>query len=121
VRMISEKMLGTKAMAEFRTALMTAQTEAAKVLNSATANGVLSDSARHELEELVNGNMPYAAMEGSFQTLKQDMENRRQSYADDIAAIKLRLNGPSSSGSNAPPAAGGGDWFSQFGGKARQQ
>lgn len=92
VRMISSKMIGTPEMATFRTNLLTAQTEAAKVLNSANASGVLSDSARHEAQEILDGNLPYPAMVASINALKQDMGNRKQSYQEQLGEIKNRLN-----------------------------
>lgn len=91
VRAISGRMLGTEEMAAFKTALNTAQTEAAKVLNSSNASGVLSDSARHELQDIVDGNMSYKAMVASLNTLKQDMANRHQAYTEQISDIQGRL------------------------------
>jgi hypothetical protein len=91
IRMISEKMIGTEAMARFKADLLTAQNEAAKVLNSANMTGVLSDSARHELQELANGNLSYGALKGAFEEIKNDMGNRKASYQEQIADIKGRL------------------------------
>ncbi len=96
VRMISGNMIGTANMAAFKTALNTAQTEAAKVLNSSNASGVLSDSARHELQDLVDGNATYPALKASLDTLRQDMSNRHQSYQQQIADIQNRIKGASS-------------------------
>jgi hypothetical protein len=93
VRNITADMIGTPAMAKFRTALLTAQTESAKVLASANANGVLSDSARHEAQEILDGNLPYPAMVASANQLKTDFGNRHQSYADQLTAIKGRMGG----------------------------
>jgi len=101
VRMINSNMLGTANMAAFKTALATAQTEAAKVLNSSNATGVLSDSSRHELQEIVDGNMPLPAMVASLNTLKQDMSNRTQAYQAQISDIQGRIKG---AGSSTPPA-----------------
>ena len=98
VRMISDKMLGTPQMAQFRTALLTAQTEAAKVLSSATGAGVLSDQARKEAEDVLDGNLPYPAMMASINQLKTDFNNRKTSYQAQIADIQNRLkNAPQSS------------------------
>ena len=91
VRMLSSQMIGTQNMAAFKTALTTAQTEAAKVLNSSNATGVLSDSSRHELQDVIDGNMPLPAMIASLNTLKQDMGNRTQSYQAQIGDIQNRI------------------------------
>lgn len=93
VRMISASALGTPEMAAFKTALNTAQTEAAKVLNSSNASGVLSDSARHELQDVIDGNVPYSALVASLNTLKQDMANRTQSYQQQIGDLQTRIKG----------------------------
>jgi hypothetical protein len=100
VRMISEQMLGTPAMAKFKADLLTAQTESAKVLNSANATGVLSDSSRKEAQDILSGNLPFPAMVAAVNELKNDMGNRHQSYQDQISDIQGRLRNP-----NAPPAA----------------
>lgn len=92
-RMISSQMIGTDKMAAYKTALTTAQTEAAKVLNSSNATGVLSDSSRHELQDVIDGNMPLSAMVASLNTLKQDMGNRTQSYQAQIKDIQNRIKG----------------------------
>lgn len=100
VRSIDSKVLGTKEMAAFRTALLTAQNEAAKVLTSANASGVLSDSARKEAQDVLDGNLPFPAMMASINQLKTDFGNRHTSYQEAINAIKGRMgNKPGS-----PPA-----------------
>ena len=98
IRMMNEKMIGTENMAKFKAALLTAQTETAKVLNSATGSGVLSDSARKELEDMLSGNLPYPAMVGAIKQLKTDMNNREQSYNIQIADIKKRMGGKAEEG-----------------------
>jgi hypothetical protein len=124
VRNISSQMIGTPEMAQFRTALLTAQTEAAKVLNSATGAGVLSDSARKEAQDILDGNLSYPAMISSINQLKTDMGNRHQSYAEQIADIQGRLKGknsaPAAGGGTAAPATSSG-WGAQFGGVQRNQ
>jgi hypothetical protein len=92
VRSITSSMLGTQNMAAFNTALSVAQTEAAKVLTSSNASGgVLSDSARHDMQDIVDGNMPLPAMIASLNTLKQDMANRTQAYQSQIGDIQNRI------------------------------
>ena len=107
VRQLSSQMIGTANMAAFKTALTTAQTEAAKVLNSTNATGVLSDSSRHELQDVIDGNMPLPAMVASLNTLKQDMANRTQSYKAQIGDIQGRIQRTGST-PNTPSAQPGG-------------
>lgn len=106
VRMISEKMIGTPEMARFKTALLTAQTEAAKVLSSANASGVLSDSARHETQEILDGNLSFPAMMASINQLKTDFGNRHESYADQITDIKRRIGGKAAPAPTANQSSG---------------
>ena len=103
VRAIGADVIGTPEMAAFRTALLTAQNEAAKVLTSSNASGVLSDSARHEAQDVLDGNLPFPAMMSSINQLKTDFKNRHDSYADQISDIKKRLgdSGGSGGGSSA--------------------
>lgn len=100
VRQLTGRLIGTDNMAAFSANLATAQTEAAKVLNSANAGGVLSDSARHELQTIIDPNSSFTAIRASLNALKQDMGNRTQAYQQQIADIKGRL-----SGGAAQPAA----------------
>lgn len=112
VRMITGSMIGTANMAAFKTALATAQTEAAKVLNSSNATGTLSDSSRHELQDIIDGNVPLPAMVASLNTLKQDMGNRTAAYQQQIGDIQKRLGGKA-----AAPSSGTSDFIMQGGHK----
>lgn len=109
VRALNANMIGTENMARFKTALNTAQTEAAKVLNSSNASGVLSDSARHELQSIIDGNMPYKSMVASLDTLRQDMKNRSDAYQQQISDLQTRIKGgtPSQPTSGSGQSAGG--------------
>ncbi len=126
LRMITAKMIGTDNMAALKTALYPVQTESAKVLNSSNASGVLSDSARHELQDIVDENMTYGAMMTSLNTLKQDMGNRTQSYQAQIGDLQNRIKGMGTAQGGAQPAGqsatpgapGGSNLFGQFGGAA---
>lgn len=120
VRMISSQMIGTENMASFKTALATAQTEAAKVLNSSNATGVLSDSSRHELQDIIDGNVPLPALVASLNTLKQDMANRTSAYQDQINDLQRRIKGAGTGAPQnptPPQPAPNADPFAQFGGK----
>jgi hypothetical protein len=72
------------------------------------------------LQQILDGNLSYKALVGSLGTLKQDMNNRTQSYQIQIGDIQKRIRGAGTPGQtqmNAAPGAGG-DPFSQFGGKS---
>ena len=93
LRMITGKMIGEKNYAEMQAARQTAATETAKVLGSATASGVLSDSQKKEALDVLDGNLPANSSIGVVGTLKQDFANRHQSYQQQIDDIKKRLGG----------------------------
>jgi hypothetical protein len=121
VRAINSQMIGTENMAKFHTALYTAQTEAAKVLNSSNATGVLSDSARHELQSIIDGNAPLPAILGSLSTLKQEFGNRTQAYQQQIGDLQQRIKGAGSNSQPNQPQQGqqpSSNPFAQFGGVA---
>lgn len=96
VRLASKALTGSENQAAFDAARTTALTEIAKVLNSSNASGVLSDSARHEVEGLIGPNATLKQIYAAANVLKQDMANRHQAYQDQIGDIKHRM-GPQSS------------------------
>jgi hypothetical protein len=104
-RQISAKLIGSDAMARFKTDLQTVQTEAAKVLNSSTGTGNLTDSARHELQDIIDGNAPISAMMASMGELRVDMNNRTQSYQAQIADVQNRIKNVGGTATQATPAA----------------
>lgn len=93
LRAITKSMIGDANYAAMETARQTAATEAAKVLGSANASGVLSDSQKHEALDVLDGKYPLAATIKVVDTFKQDFANRHAGYQQDIDAIKARLNG----------------------------
>lgn len=119
LRQLSEKMVGSQNMAAFNAARTTALTEIAKVLNSSNASGVLSDSARKEVSDLIGPNATLNQIYQAAAILKQDMHNRHQSYQDQIADIQKRLSSPGAgnggaagSAAGSTPGAGAFDWNS---------
>ena len=93
LRALDMKLLGSSDQAAANAARTTALTEIAKVLNSANATGVLSDSARHEVEQLIGGDATMKQVVAAANILKQDMGNRKQSYQEQIKAINNRISG----------------------------
>lgn len=125
LRKITADMIGTDNMSRLRTALASAQAESAKVLSSANASGVLSDHARDEAKDFLDGNLPLSAMLAQADQLHTDFGNRHQSYADQIAAIKNRLGDKKATSEGAGPAGGSKPanhpFFESLGGQVRQQ
>ena len=62
--------------AEYLAQIVFVQTEAARVLNNPRLVGQLTDSARQEMEKVINGDMPLNATERVLTRIKKDGENR---------------------------------------------
>lgn len=107
MRLIDDKMIGSDNYQAMKAAQQTAASEAAKVLGSANASGVLSDTQKKEAEDILSGNLSYSAAKKVVETLKQDFANRHQSYADQIADIKGRIGGGGGSQSNPSAQSSG--------------
>jgi hypothetical protein len=93
LRKIDDKMIGSDNYQAMKAAQQTAAAETAKVLSSANASGVLSDSQKKEAEDILSGNLSYSAAQKVVATLKQDFSNRHTSYQAQIADIQKRLGG----------------------------
>jgi hypothetical protein len=93
LRTIDDKMIGSDNYQAMKAAQQTASAEAAKVLSSANASGVLSDTQKKEAEDILSGNLSYSAAKQVVATLKQDFANRHQSYQDQISDIQKRMGG----------------------------
>lgn len=120
LRSVASGALGSEDQAAFNAARQTALTEIAKVLTSANAgSGVLSDSARHEVEGLIGPDASLKQIVSAANILKQDMANRHQSYRDQISDIHSRLGGKKTEAQGGTSATQSNDFFSQFGGKTR--
>jgi hypothetical protein len=113
LREITSAMIGEQNYAAMQAARQVAATETAKVLGSATASGVLSDSQKKEAMDVLDGNLPYAATLQVVNTLKQDFANRHQSYQQEIGNLHGMVNKQQGGGSDnppPPPATGGFSW-----------
>lgn len=91
LRSLTASMIGAGNLAAVNAARQTAATETAKVLASANASGVLSDSQKKEAMDVLDGNLSYNASVDVVNTLKQDFGNRHESYQNQIADIKKRM------------------------------
>lgn len=94
LRAITGTGLGSAEQTAFETARRTVVPEFAKILANPGLSGQLSDSARHEVEEVVKGNATMAQILAAARVLKTDTANRRTSYDDQIKAIQQRIATP---------------------------
>jgi hypothetical protein len=98
--------MGSPSMAAFNTARETMKVEYARLLQSpGVASGVLSDTARREIENVVSGNLTKPQLIRSLQVLKRDAVNRRTSYDKQLGQIQGRLrNNPVGAAATMPTA-----------------
>ena len=83
--------LGDPKVAAFNTALETVKPEFARLLSSPGASGMLTDTARREMQAIIGGDLTIPQMRKSLGILKRDAMNRRQAYSNQIDQIRARL------------------------------
>jgi hypothetical protein len=126
IRKIQSGVLGTSDMAAVTTARTVAMNEIAKVLSNPGMSGVLTDSAKTEAQGLIGGDFTLNSIKKAANVLIKDMDNRHDSYQQQIDDIKKQLGANAApAGKETPtattptPESNKGDFFSQFGGKPR--
>ncbi len=79
--------------AEFLAQMQIVSTEAARVLNNPRLVGQLTDSARHEMQEIVNGNMPLDSLVRVIHRIQQDGANRVNAMKEEQADLRGVIGG----------------------------
>lgn len=103
-RKFQEKVAGDPRMTQFNVARQVAVQEVGKVLSGAMGSAAISDSARHEVEQLLSPDASLAQIQAAADILRQDMHNRKAAYAAEIAGVRTRASGqPKSAPETAPP------------------
>ena len=103
LRDLNEKMIGSENMAAVNAARQVANNEVAKVTSGGGLSGVLSDSARHEVESYNPKNATFAQTKAVANVVKQDMANRHGSMDATLSDIKARIGGGTKTGQEAKP------------------
>jgi hypothetical protein len=93
LRSLQSKFAGDPRMAALESSRQTAATELAKILSGSTGAGALSDSARHEVEKLLDPNATVAQWASAAKVLRQDMQNRKAATHAQIEEIRGRIGG----------------------------
>lgn len=106
MRQLTKNLVGSDAMAAVDAARQVANNEIAKVTAGGGLSGVVSDSARKEIESFNPQNATLKQTLAVAKVLKADMANRHQSMDATLGEIKSRM-GTSSAPDSAPPAGGG--------------
>jgi hypothetical protein len=90
LRELASGAFGSEAQAAAKTALTVVRPEYAKI-NQGALNGVLSDSARKEVEATMPDDATYGQFLAAAKVLKQDVANRHQFFDQGINEIKSRI------------------------------
>jgi hypothetical protein len=91
IREWDKKLLSDPAMSNFAARLASVQSEYARILNGGqNISAVLSDSARHEAQNLIDGSQTVDSQLASLEALQNEGDNRLQSMADQIRIITHR-------------------------------
>jgi hypothetical protein len=97
---LKRNLLGSDDQVAFDAAQLIAQNEVAKVTSGGGLGGVVSDSARHEMQQALGQAPTIGNMLAVAKILKQDMANRHQSMDATLQDIRQRIGG-----GGAPPPA----------------
>lgn len=104
-----KKGAGSVDAAEAQSVLTAFQTEAARILNNPNLTGVLSDSARHEVQDMIGGNLSAAQTKRVINRIFAEMDVRKQLINQQIGSASGSMAGeaPIAGATETPPAAGG--------------
>ncbi len=91
VRMLTKDLVGSENMAAVEAARNVALREIARVTNDPKLSGVLSDSSRQEVANLIPQNATLRQIKAVANVLQADMANVHGSLADQRDAIKARI------------------------------
>jgi hypothetical protein len=107
LRTISEKALGNQDLPAYRAAKQIAVNEIAKITTNPGLAGVLTNEARQEVGSFNPEDATLRQTLNVVKVLKRDMENRKESNAQQISDIKGRIGGTSGGNQNNGGGAGG--------------
>lgn len=88
MRTISLRVSGDPKVSAFYASLLPAQTEIAKILNSANATGVLTNEAREDMQKAIGQDATPAQIRAALDIFSKEMQNRKESYAATIEDLK---------------------------------
>jgi hypothetical protein len=111
VRGAARTIAGSPDQAAADAARVAAFNEISKILSGSLGNAGISDAGRKEAEGLLRGDYTMKQLLEVSKVLRQDMKNRSQAYADQIAQVKGQMQGltkPNGAAAAAGGNAGGG-------------
>lgn len=107
IRAGRQAIAGDPDVTEFNSRLQTFTTESALILNSANLNGATTDSARHEMQDILPRASSVAQIERGVHVMKQETQWREKALQEQIDAAKGRMvQGAQKKDTDAPAAKG---------------
>lgn len=94
---------GDPDVAKFNAQLHLYRAEAARILTQPNLSGVLSDSARHEMEDFMRPGASAEQIKQTVQLLERDFINRKQTLEEQISNIRSRMRGRVAPGGASTP------------------
>ena len=91
VRAGKKSVEGDPDVTEFNARMQTFRTEASRIINNPNLTGVLSDSARHEMEEIIPNAASAEQIERGVNVLKSEAKTRRDYLEDQVKEVKGRI------------------------------
>jgi hypothetical protein len=88
-------------VAEFNTQMNVYRAEVAKIITNPNLSGVLSDSARREVDSFLSGGASAKQIKAVVDLLEQDFGRRAKSIDDEIETVRTHLKGGSKSAAPA--------------------
>lgn len=84
---------GSETMANYSVYRKSLQDEYARIISNPNLTGVLSDTARKEMETILDPNSPVKATRAALKALKAEAQNRENGLSSEIEATKQRIKG----------------------------
>lgn len=106
LRGASRTITGNPDQAAADAARVAAYNEISKILSGSMGNAAVSDSARKEAEDLLNGGYTMKQLAAVAKVLRTDMKNRTGAYGAQIEEVKKQMQGLTKPGSAEPPTSG---------------
>lgn len=115
-RAVSGQALGSPDVAAYNAARQVAINEVAKITSNPNMSGVLSDTARKEVEAFNPANATLKQTVAVMRILKRDMANRTLALDETLRAIRARMGGQQRNQSSSPQAPAGWKYVPKPGG-----
>lgn len=91
IRAGKKSVKGDPDVTEFNARMQTWRTETARIINNPNLVGVLSDSARHEMEDVIPNSSSAESIERGVNVLKSEAKTRRDYLSDQVKEVKGRI------------------------------